>query len=92
MCLADDATHAWLMKHLPLLPFKPCCCQNRIASPLLTMPLLLHLGMQNDASKNEANKDMLRLKKQVDYWKEQAGLSPEVGDLALVWIRVVLHC
>ena len=33
---------------------------------------------QNDASKNEANKDMQRLKKQVDYWKEQAGIPAEV--------------
>lgn len=35
------------------------------------------LGMQNDASKNEANKEILKMKKQIEYWKEQAGLSPE---------------
>jgi len=40
--------------------------------------LLVPWCAQNDASRNEANKDMLRLKKQVDYWKEQAGLPPEV--------------
>ena len=32
---------------------------------------------QNNASKNELSKDMLRMKKQIEYWKEQAGLPPE---------------
>ena len=32
---------------------------------------------QNDATKNESNKEMVKLKKLVDHWKEQAGLSPE---------------
>ncbi|KAJ9511982.1 hypothetical protein QJQ45_004434 [Haematococcus lacustris] len=32
--------------------------------------------IKNDASKNEANKEVLRLRKQVDHWKEQAGLPP----------------
>lgn len=36
--------------------------------------------VQNEASKNEQNKEMTRLKKQIDYWKEQAGLSPEQRD------------
>lgn len=44
-------------------------------------------GLQNDASKNEMNKDMLRLKKQVEYWKEQAGLSPEVSFVLGVMMR-----
>lgn len=30
--------------------------------------------IKNDSSRNESNKDMLKLKKQVEYWKEQAGL------------------
>jgi len=37
--------------------------------------------IKNDASRNEANKDMLRLKKQVDYWKEQAGLPAELRQI-----------
>jgi hypothetical protein len=41
----------------------------------------LHFGLQNDATKNEANKEMLRLKKQVEYWKEQAGLPAEQRDI-----------
>jgi hypothetical protein len=35
------------------------------------------LSVQNSASKNEMSKDMLRLKKHIEYWKEQAGLPPE---------------
>jgi hypothetical protein len=30
--------------------------------------------IKNDARKDEANKEVLRLRKQVDHWKEQAGL------------------
>jgi hypothetical protein len=46
-------------------------------------------GPQNDATRNESNKDMLRLKKQVDYWKEQAGLAPHLRDVVdLVDIQV----
>ncbi|KAG2501877.1 hypothetical protein HYH03_000375 [Edaphochlamys debaryana] len=37
--------------------------------------------IKNDATKNEANKEMLRLKKQVEYWKEQAGLPAEARDI-----------
>lgn len=33
-------------------------------------------SLQNTASKNELNKDMQRMKKQLEYWKEQAGLPP----------------
>lgn len=33
--------------------------------------------IKNDASKNESSKEMLRMKKQIEYWKEQAGLSPD---------------
>ncbi|PNH02813.1 Kinesin-like calmodulin-binding protein [Tetrabaena socialis] len=36
--------------------------------------------IKNDATKNEANKEMLRLKKQVEYWKEQAGLPADQRD------------
>lgn len=39
-----------------------CCC---VAS------------LQNTASKNEVSKDVLKMKKQIDYWKEQAGLPPD---------------
>ena len=37
--------------------------------------------IKNDASKNEANKEMLRLQGQVSYWKDQAGLAPELRDV-----------
>jgi len=37
--------------------------------------------IKNDASKNESNKEMQRLKAQVSYWREQAGLSPELRDV-----------
>ncbi|GLI62984.1 hypothetical protein VaNZ11_005841 [Volvox africanus] len=37
--------------------------------------------IKNDATKNEANKEMLRLKKQVEYWKEQAGLPADQRDI-----------
>lgn len=36
---------------------------------------------QNDATKNEANKEMVRIRKQVDYWKEQAGLPAAQRDI-----------
>jgi hypothetical protein len=32
--------------------------------------------LQNVVKKDEDNKDMLKLKKQIEYWKEQAGLPP----------------
>ena len=37
--------------------------------------------IKNDASKNESNKEMVRLKGQLNYWKEQAGLAPELRDV-----------
>ncbi|KAK9917170.1 hypothetical protein WJX75_001536 [Coccomyxa subellipsoidea] len=33
--------------------------------------------IKNEVTKNEANKEMLKVRKQLEYWKEQAGLSPE---------------
>lgn len=33
--------------------------------------------IKNEVTKMECNKEMLKLKKQLEYWKEQAGLSPE---------------
>lgn len=33
--------------------------------------------IKNDVTKNEANKDVIKLRRIVDYWKEQAGLAPE---------------
>lgn len=33
--------------------------------------------IKNNVTKMEANKEMVKLKKQLEYWKEQAGLSPE---------------
>ncbi|EFN56078.1 hypothetical protein CHLNCDRAFT_145586 [Chlorella variabilis] len=36
--------------------------------------------IRNDVSKNENSADVLRLKRQVDYWKEQAGLPPHKRD------------
>lgn len=32
---------------------------------------------QNTASKNELNKDMLKMKKQLEHWQQQAGLSEQ---------------
>eukprot|EP00803_Ostreobium_quekettii_P000922 evm.model.scf_757EXC.1 EVM.evm.TU.scf_757EXC.1 scf_757EXC:319-12045(-) len=40
--------------------------------------------IKNDASKNECSKDLARLKKQIDRWKEQAGLKPEARDVAAI--------
>eukprot|EP00798_Chlamydomonas_sp_ICE-L_P009531 gene9531-12470_t len=34
-------------------------------------------AIKNESTKNELNKEMLKLKKAVDHWKEQAGLTPE---------------
>ena len=33
--------------------------------------------IKNEVTKMESNKEMLKLKKQLEFWKEQAGLSPE---------------
>ena len=53
---------------------------------LLTFVLLLQNSLayatrvrtiKNDVTKMEASKEILRLKRQVEHWKEQAGLSPE---------------
>lgn len=33
--------------------------------------------IKNDVTKMESSKEMLRLKRQIEHWKEQAGLSPE---------------
>jgi hypothetical protein len=32
--------------------------------------------IRNDVSKHENSAEVLRMKKQIDYWKEQAGLPP----------------
>uniref|UniRef100_A0A7S0Y9G8 Kinesin motor domain-containing protein n=1 Tax=Polytomella parva TaxID=51329 RepID=A0A7S0Y9G8_9CHLO len=37
--------------------------------------------IKNDASKNEANRDLIKLKKQIDYWKDQAGLPAGQRDI-----------
>ena len=33
--------------------------------------------IKNDVSRNEVSKDVVKLRQQVEYWKQQAGLSPE---------------
>ena len=33
--------------------------------------------IKNDVSRHEVSKDLVKLQRQVEYWKEQAGLSPE---------------
>jgi predicted protein tyrosine phosphatase len=33
--------------------------------------------IKNEVTKHEANREMLKLRKQLEYWKEQAGLAPE---------------
>lgn len=35
------------------------------------------ITLQNTASKNELNKDMLKMKKQLEHWQQQAGLSEQ---------------
>lgn len=37
--------------------------------------------IKNDCSRNETNKEVLKLKKQIEYWKEMAGLSPEQREM-----------
>jgi len=41
--------------------------------------------IKNEARKNEDGKDVLRMRKQVEYWKEQAGLPPHARD----WVDLV---
>lgn len=36
--------------------------------------------IRNDVSKHENSGEVLKLKKQIDYWKEQAGLPPHKRD------------
>lgn len=36
--------------------------------------------IRNDVSKHENSLEVLKIKKQVDYWKEQAGLPPHKRD------------
>lgn len=36
--------------------------------------------IRNDVSKHENSTEVLKLKKQIDYWKEQAGLPPHKRD------------
>eukprot|EP00878_Enallax_costatus_P030168 GHUV01032825.1.p1 GENE.GHUV01032825.1~~GHUV01032825.1.p1 ORF type:complete len:1266 (+),score=433.04 GHUV01032825.1:2206-6003(+) len=38
--------------------------------------------IKNNALRDEANKEVIRLRKQLDYWKEQAGLNSAEGRLA----------
>ncbi len=56
--------------HVPILSFdsliSPCTHTHTHALPC----------PQNVASKNELSKDQVRLKQQIDKWKEQAGLLP----------------
>ena len=33
--------------------------------------------IKNEVTKMESNKEMMKLRRQLEYWKEQAGLSPE---------------
>jgi len=33
--------------------------------------------IKNDVTRQEVGKDVTRLQRQLEYWKEQAGLSPE---------------
>lgn len=36
--------------------------------------------IKNDVSKNETNKEMLKMKKMMDYWKAQAGIPEDLRD------------
>jgi Kinesin motor domain len=38
--------------------------------------------IKNDVTKNESSKEVARLKRAVEFWKEKAGLSPEQRELA----------
>lgn len=33
--------------------------------------------IKNEVTKMESNKEMMKLRRQLEYWKEQAGLSPD---------------
>lgn len=43
----------------------PACVQNSLAYATRVRTI------KNDVTKNEANKEILKLRKQIDYWKEQ---------------------
>ena len=49
----------------------PAACLPAHPAPPRSPPL------QNDATKNEMSKEMVRLKKQMEHWKEQAGLPAD---------------
>lgn len=36
--------------------------------------------IKNDVAKHETNKEMLKMKKMMDYWKAQAGIPEELRD------------
>lgn len=50
-----------------------CCCIGSYATRVRSII--------NEASKNTTTKEILRLKKQMMYWKEQAGRMGESEDL-----------
>jgi len=58
-----------------LLPFPathPCPPTPQYAQRVSTI--------RNDVSKHENSAEVLKLKKQIDHWKEQAGLPPHKRD------------
>ena len=82
----------WFHRVMHIYSYRAVCV-SRIALSLPSLsschthapPSPLPPRAQNDATKNESNKDMVRLKKQVDYWKEQAGLPADKRE----WIDLV---
>lgn len=66
--LASAHTH---LQH----PFAVCVAQY-CSHVSYVLTLATHYVLQNDATRNEANKEVVRLKKQIDYWKDQAALPP----------------
>lgn len=45
---------------------------------LLCASMFTHRTIKNEVSKNESNREMLKIRKALEHWKEQAGLSPEL--------------
>ena len=46
------------------------CAQNSLAYATRVRTI------KNEVTKHEASRELLKLRKQLEYWKEQAGLSP----------------
>ncbi len=48
--------------------------------------------IKNDVTKNESSKEVLKLQRQLEYWKEQAGLSPAQRAAVELTVRLSNTC